>query len=102
MLCDKEFRAEEEVNLSGAQIGGQLSFRTARLNGKEGPALSAPSLKVTADMYCDEGFQADGAIDLAGARNRGPPQLHWRALEWQRRAGAARPDAHGCHGHALR
>ena len=55
------------VQLDRARINGVLSLRGAHLDGKGGPALSAVGLTVTAEMYCDERFQADGEIRLVGA-----------------------------------
>ena len=50
MFCDEGFRAEGEISLLRASIGSQLIFRGAHLDGKEGPALTAGGLTVTADM----------------------------------------------------
>ncbi len=68
MYCDEGFHADGAIDLSGASIGGQLSFSGAHLHGKDGPALTAQGLTVTADMICSGGFQADGAVDLSSAR----------------------------------
>lgn len=73
VLCDEGFRAEGMVRLPYADIGGQLSFRGARLTNRDpyAPhrfALLADHMRVTGDMFCDEGFRADGAINLPGAR----------------------------------
>ncbi len=35
MVCDQGFQVEGEVSLSGASIGGQLSFRGAHLDGED-------------------------------------------------------------------
>ena len=45
----------------------ELLTSGAHLDGKDGPALTAQGLTVTADMYCRERFQAAGEIDLSRA-----------------------------------
>ena len=52
------------VSLVGAQIGSQLAFRAATLNG----AMHAVGLRVGLDMFCDGGFTAKGVVRLTGAR----------------------------------
>jgi hypothetical protein len=47
---------------------GQLIFSGAHLDGQGMPALHAQGLTVAKDMFCDEGFQADGTVNLAGAK----------------------------------
>ena len=49
-------------------IGDSLDLRAAHLDGKGGRALTADGLIVTGVMFCDQGFQATGAVNLAGAR----------------------------------
>jgi hypothetical protein len=55
------------IRLDCAKIKGIFNLGGAHLDGKDGPALSAEDLTVTAAMLCDEGFQAAGEIDLFGA-----------------------------------
>ena len=55
------------IRLDRAKINGAFILRGARLDGKDGPALTAQGLTVTADMVCDGGFQADGEVKLSGA-----------------------------------
>lgn len=68
VYCDQGFTADGEVRLSGAQIGGQLVFRGARLRNPRGAALYASRLVVQANVFCDGGFSAQGEIRLRGAR----------------------------------
>jgi hypothetical protein len=72
MFCDRRFRADGEVNLSGASIGGRLSFLDAHLNAKNpySVALRASSLTVTMDMLCSGGAQVDWEIDRLHADGR--------------------------------
>ena len=55
------------IYLEYAKINGAFNLRGAHLDGKDGPALTADGLTVTAGMFCDQGFQADGEIRLLGA-----------------------------------
>jgi hypothetical protein len=73
MSCDGRFHAVGTTSLVGASIGRQLNFRGAQLkgiqlDGKDGLALAAYRLTVSGDMFCDEGFRADGKINLSGAK----------------------------------
>ncbi|GAA4630621.1 oxidoreductase [Actinoallomurus vinaceus] len=68
VYCDQGFTAEGEVRLPGANVGGQLIFRGARLRNPKGQALYASRLAVAANVFCDGGFSAEGEIRLRGAR----------------------------------
>lgn len=65
--CQEQFRADGQIRLVGARIGGQFFFQNTHLNGKNGPALTANGLTVILDMYFLPGFQADGEINLENA-----------------------------------
>jgi hypothetical protein len=72
MFCDNSFRADGGIRMVNAHIGGQLNFSDARLTGArqdggDGLALVAYGLTVAQDMYCDQGFRADGGIRLTRA-----------------------------------
>jgi hypothetical protein len=68
VYCDQGFTVDGEVRLPGAQVGGQLVFRGARLRNPKGQALYASRLSVSANVFCDGGFSAEGEIRLRGAR----------------------------------
>ena len=68
VYCNNGFTVEGEVRLPGAQVGGQLVFRGARLRNPKGQALYASRLAVSANVFCDGGFAAEGEIRLRGAR----------------------------------
>ena len=55
------------VDLSGAQIGGQLSLAGAKLTNHSGPALNADGLRADQGMWCHEGFAAIGEVNLMWA-----------------------------------
>jgi hypothetical protein len=55
------------INLSGAHIGGQVSFAESRLNPSNGDPLFADGLVVDQDMRCTDGFLANGQVRLVGA-----------------------------------
>ena len=56
------------IRLHSAKINGAFVLSGSHLIGKDGPALDAPGLAVTADMVCEAGFRADGEVSLVGAR----------------------------------
>jgi hypothetical protein len=73
MKCADGFRAQGQVNLTGAHIGGKLVLNGAYLHSEEWWALNAEGLYVKGDMLCGAGadhekFQAQGGVSIAGAR----------------------------------
>ena len=66
---DRPFTAKGAVQLDGADISGAVTCSGARLAaGKEnGNALSAIGLKTAGDLLLDQGFKADGAVQLTDA-----------------------------------
>ena len=76
------------MHLDSARINGVLDFRGVRLDGKGGRALTAQGLTVTGSMFCGEGFQADGTINLLGASIGG--QLDLSGAHLDGKGGAAR------------
>jgi hypothetical protein len=67
MFCHEGFIATGGIRLSGAHIGGQLSFNGATLTNPNGPALIADRLTVDQDILCHDRFTATGEIRLLGA-----------------------------------
>src|SRR5919198_1426910 len=69
MSCNGKFRTEGAVLLNGAKVGMELSFAGATLTRPDasGTVLSAPSLTVGQAMFCSDGFQAEGTVNLQGA-----------------------------------
>jgi hypothetical protein len=55
------------IYLFGAKIDGSLTLSGAHVGGKGQRAMSADRLALTGNMYCDEGFQAYGEVNLSGA-----------------------------------
>jgi len=66
------FKAEGQVSLAGAVIGGQLVCSDGSFQSKkeEEKALYAQGIKV-ADVFLDKGFKAEGQVSLAGAEVKG-------------------------------
>jgi sRNA-binding regulator protein Hfq len=62
------FRAQGEVRLLGARIGGTLSCIGGQFINKEAQALSADRLKVEGNVHFENGFRAQGEVRLSGAR----------------------------------
>lgn len=58
------------IRLAGGQIGGQLRMQGVHLRGSDDEKVSlvADRLRVDDNTYLDEGFVADGAVKLIGAR----------------------------------
>ena len=59
--------ATDQVRLSGANIGGQLSCTGGSFQNKKGDALNAQGIKVVADVFLRDGFKAEGGVSLLGA-----------------------------------
>ena len=76
IFCRNGFKAEGELRLPGALVGGRLYLDGAKLSNPGGRALVASRLSVGQDMYCrrqkvsgdEQPFRAEGAVILAGAR----------------------------------
>jgi hypothetical protein len=64
------------IYLYSAKINGDFRLSGARLDGNEGHALTAERLTITESMLCDEGFQANGEVNLTSASIGG--QLSFR------------------------
>jgi hypothetical protein len=94
VVCDEKFRANGEVQLRGTNIGGQLSFSGAHLDGGAGgAALAADGLTVAAELFFDHQFRADGEIRLRGAHING--QLVFRGAQLDGGGGGAALAADG-------
>ncbi|WP_283139065.1 hypothetical protein [Rhizohabitans arisaemae] len=65
----------QNIDLARARITGQLGLSSAHLTNPGGSALNADGLTVEGDMYCQEGFRAEGEIGLLGARITGQLDL---------------------------
>jgi hypothetical protein len=58
------------ANLSGARIGGDFRASGASFarSGEDGVALVLDGVEISGDVFLDDGFEALGAVSLAGAR----------------------------------
>jgi hypothetical protein len=61
------FRAEGEVHLRGAVVGGDLDCGKGEFSNKDGTALSADGLKVGGSVFLCDGFKAEGEVLLRNA-----------------------------------
>jgi hypothetical protein len=68
VFLNNGFRAEGEVRLLGAQIGGDLDCRRGTFKNPGKGALSSHNAKVQGGIYLREGFSAEGAVGLLGAQ----------------------------------
>jgi hypothetical protein len=73
--------------LDGAHITGILNLSAAELSNPGGDALLADRLNVDANVYCDNGFSANGEVRLPGATVGG--QLIFRGATLHNPNGAA-------------
>ncbi|GLZ15523.1 oxidoreductase [Actinomadura sp. NBRC 104425] len=73
--------------LDGAHITGILNMSGVHLANPGGDALLADRLTVDANVYCDQGFAANGEVRLPGARVGG--QLIFRQARLHNPSGAA-------------
>ena len=67
MVLFADSRCEGEIILVGAHVSGQLNFQGTKLSNPDGHALSADGLTVDGDMFCREGFTANGEVRLLGS-----------------------------------
>ena len=65
---DDGFKAEGEVSLLGAEIGGVLNCNNACFLNPADVALSADNMKVQGTVFLSNGFEARGRVRLVGAR----------------------------------
>jgi hypothetical protein len=62
------FRAEGELHLAGAEIGGQLDLAGAHLTNPEGHALSAARMTVGAEFFWQDVQVTAGTVQITSAR----------------------------------
>ena len=88
---DQGFTAAAQVDLTGARIGGRLSFKAAALatTYPGWPALLASAVTVARGLYLGDGFRSAGTVQLTGtqigghldlfgmAPDSGPLQLYY-------------------------
>lgn len=65
-LCNG-FKAEGEVNLRRASIGGQLDCSEGEFSNKDKIAINANATNITASVFLSDRFKAVGAVNLIGA-----------------------------------
>jgi len=75
--------AAAQLDLSGVRVGGRLTFKGAALATvvPEWPALMLNNASVTRGLYLGDGFHADGAVRLTGARIGGHLDLYKMAAD---------------------
>jgi hypothetical protein len=62
------FKAEGEVMLNGARVGGDLSCRGGSFRNINGSALSAENASVEGNVFLYDGFSAYGTVDFVRAK----------------------------------
>ncbi len=80
-LFDHGFNATAQVSLTGARIGGRLSFKGARLatTREDWPALMADNVTIARGLYIGDDFHAAGAVRLTGIQIGGSLDLYQMA-----------------------
>ncbi len=68
VLMRNSFRAEGEVRLLGATIGGSLECDNSQFINPAGDALNADGVEVGGYVFLRNGFRAQGEVCLLGAR----------------------------------
>jgi hypothetical protein len=80
-------RISDGLLLDGAHVTGILNLSGVHLANPGGDALLGDRLTVDANVYCDQGFTADGEVRLSGARIGG--QLIFRGARLRNPSGTA-------------
>lgn len=62
-----DFKAGGTVNLSAADIGGQLACSGCTFDGAGNTALNCDAIQVGADVFLSDGFKAVGLVNFVGA-----------------------------------
>ncbi|SNS51223.1 MULTISPECIES: hypothetical protein [unclassified Azospirillum] len=81
LFCNDGFTSKGEVRLLGAQIGRDVYFNKANLDGGTGAALSADRMVVTGGVFCSEGFTSKGEVRLLGAQIGGTASFNEANLD---------------------
>ena len=81
------FKAEGEVSLLGATIGGDLDCDGAQLSNAKGTALIAEGAKIGGSVFLTNGFKAEGEVRLVGGDNRRKLGLRRRSTLKRERQG---------------
>jgi hypothetical protein len=66
-----DFKAQGEVNLLGATVGGTLYFDKAELSNPDGSALDASDAEINRGIYFRNHFKSEGSVNLVGTMIRG-------------------------------
>ena len=75
---DHGFSAAAQIDLTGARIGGRLSFKAAAVatTRPDWPALVANAVTVTRGLYLGDGFRSAGTVQLTGTQVGGHLDLY--------------------------
>jgi hypothetical protein len=63
----RKVKTEGEVNLVGIKIGGKLDCGGAHFSNAKGLALNADSARIEGGVFLDDGFRAEGEVNLVAA-----------------------------------
>jgi hypothetical protein len=67
LFLRNDFKADGDVNLLGAKIGGSLECDGAQLSNPKGKALNADRINVAGYVFLRHGFKAEGEVNFLGA-----------------------------------
>ena len=62
------FKAEGEIRLVGATIGGDLNCNGAQFLNSKGRAFNAEGVEIKGNTFFSNGFKAEGGVSLLGAK----------------------------------
>lgn len=79
VLLNDGFKAQGEVRLLGAKVGGDLDCSKGEFLNEGGNALFAEGAEVNGDIFLDESFKAHGRVSLVSAEVKG--HLQWRGTK---------------------
>lgn len=68
IFLNKGFKADGEVMLNGASVGGDLSCKGGTFKNLSAHALTAENADVAGSVFLNDGFNAYGTVDLLGAK----------------------------------
>lgn len=81
LFCVKGFTSKGTVRLLGAQIGGDVDFVGATLDGDGGTALNADRMVVKGSLFCRDGFTSKGEVRLSIAQIDGTAEFEGAQLD---------------------
>lgn len=80
LFCRDGFRANGEIRLLGAEIGGNVTFDGASLKNSDKRVLTADGVKIAGGLFCRNGFSIDGVASFTAALIG--KWFDWKPTQW--------------------